>query len=174
MHILLLYTFKYFVPTWQCDFVNWIDNFITLNFTMYTQYLWSTCFVHSQALHTPYSCIGHSTPAPMMGLDAHRENTWWVLTAAGRGQGTTAPSPSPLSLGFEDTVAAHQCSSPSHQLVDCIGWLQLGRALMEGRETYNRNTDIEWCHTTFDTWLYCHRPIKQYKYKHRLASILTC
>ena len=78
----------------------------------------------------------------MRELDAHRENTGRVLTGTGR-QDTTASSPSPLSLGFEDTMAAHQCSSPSHQLVDCIGWLQLGRALMEGRETYNRNTEIE-------------------------------
>ena len=79
----------------------------------------------------------------MMELDAHRENTGSVLIGAGRGQDTTASSPPPLRLGFEDNVAAHKCPSLSHQLVDCIGWLQLGRALMEGRETYNRNTEIE-------------------------------
>ena len=79
----------------------------------------------------------------MMELGAHRENTARVLTGAGRGQGTIAPSPSPLSMGFENAMAAHKHPSPSHQLVDCIGWLQLGRALMEGRETYNRNTEIE-------------------------------
>ena len=42
----------------------------------------------------------------MRELDAHRAKIGQALIDAGRGQGTTAPSPSPLSMAFEDTMVA--------------------------------------------------------------------
>ena len=67
----------------------------------YIHYLWGICFVHSRALHTPLVHTGQSRSAPMRELDAHRAKIVWVLTGVGRDQGTTAPSPPPLSLGVQ-------------------------------------------------------------------------
>ena len=77
----------------------------TYTYTCSTHYLLGICFVHSRALHTSFPHTGQGRSAPMRELDAYRAKIARLLTWAGRDQGTTAPSPSPLSLGYK---ALHQ------------------------------------------------------------------